>query len=236
MLYRNIFLPYDEKDKDWTKVELLAKSRGVTDGHVKSIDIGFCDYIEQRPCKALRPLIRNLPKDTLRGFHYGPLARPEHEDLQHLWQNQRLLTNLLFDFSLMSPSISDIVSKDMEILSSLKSVFELNIDFGNEAPEPRSAKELCTITSAMPNLRKIILRIVNTWSKAPINYFSIQIPSTLTQISLWYMRFKPGEPWPSNKHPGERSVASGLVACLPADLDLTVSSDAPGTQSVQECC
>lgn len=207
VLYRDIYLPYDEKDKDWTKVKLLAKSRGVADGHVRSIDIGFCDYLEQRPCKALRRLIRNLPKDTLRRFHYGPLARPEHEDLRHLWQNQGSLTNLLFDFSLMSPSISDIVSEDMKKLSSLGSVSELNINFGNETPEPRSAKELCTITRAMPNLRKIILRLVNTWSKVPITSFSIQFPSALTQISLWYMEFSPGEPWPLHEQRGKCSDA-----------------------------
>ena len=235
VLYRDIVLPYDEKDKEWTKVELLAKSKGVADGHVRSIDIGFCDYIDQRSCKALRHLVRNLPKDTLRRFHYGPLARPEHEDLQHLWQNQKHLTNLLFDFSLMSPSISDIVSEDMGLLSSLASVCELNLNFGNEAPEPRYANELCTITSSMPNLGKIILRLVNTWLKTPITSFSIHFPLTLTQLSLWYVRFNPDEPWPLDKLRGERSVTSKLVACVPADLGSTTSSDAPGAQSLQEC-
>ncbi|KAG6995682.1 hypothetical protein G7Y79_00043g079660 [Physcia stellaris] len=220
LLYRNIFLPFDARDPGWTRLERLADSDGVFDGHVKSVNLGSCDYTAQKFCKTLQNFIENLPDDTLRRFDFSPLARPTHEDIRRLFRSQQRLTNLKLDFSLNSPSISEIVS-DHELMSdfyALESLSEVYIDFGTDGPEPQARDFVYRLTKRSSTLRKVILKALPELSKLPDasillpqSLLSSSFPSTLTHISLWYYTCETTEDLNLNQYPALTDME--LIEC-----------------------
>ena len=187
-------LPYDVGDKDWIRASILAKSSGLRDGHIKSIDIGFTDFVEQKFCKPLGQIFRNMPKDTLQRFIWGPLSRPTHEDLQVLWRNHNGLSNLHLDFSLSAPSMADIMAKDLVVLSSLDSISELYVNFGGDHPDPKAGNLLNVLVEVLPTLRKMTLKFLRLASTliegTSVNTIDlIHSNRELTHLSLWYVDF-----------------------------------------------
>lgn len=220
LLYRNLLLPFHARDPNWTRIEQLATSGGLLDGHVKSIDIGSCDYTAQRFCKKLYNIINNLPEDSLRRFDFGPLARPTYEDLRRLFRSQQRLTNLKLDFSLNSPSISEIIS-DHQLMSdfkALESLSEVYIDFGADRPEPQARDFVSTLTGLSSNLRKVVLKSFPALSKLPDAspllpqaLLSKSFPTTLTHISLWYYTLEAAEDLILNHYPALTDLE--LIEC-----------------------
>lgn len=197
-LYRNLVLPYDEHDKDWEKLHVVASSRGILDGHVRAISIGDSDdYPEQRVCRSLHRLIESLPNDTLQSFWYSPLARPQHEDLKLLWKTQKTLTNLLFDFSLGPPTASDILGEGSLELRSLVSISQITIYFEAGLPDPSTLDFLKMMNDMFPNLQELMLHFMprnpdlsldDSPLAAPL--LSRCLPRTLTHIGLYYVSIK----------------------------------------------
>lgn len=196
VLYRNIFLPYDDTDKEWSKVEALANSKGLRDGHVRSVNIGSCDFTKQSICRPLEKLISKLPHNTLRRFEFGPIARPTHWALQLLWTYQRYLTNLFFDFSLKSPSIFDIIENDLGVIFWLNQVSDLKVNFGHGPPGKGGRAFLNEITSLLPGLRRTSLVFPPCYADSPspvhskTSLLSDGLPRTLTHLSLSHARFE----------------------------------------------
>ena len=193
-LYQNLVLPYDKHDEKWEKLHILANSRGVLDGHVKSIKIGACDYTEQKVCRPLRRLIESLPNDTLQNFWYSPLARPQHEDLKLLWKTQKKLTNLLFDFTLNSPPASDILREDSLELRSLVSISQIIVHFEAGTPDPPALDLLKMMNDMFPNLKELGLHftpesqdVSPDGSVLPATLLSRCLSRALTHISLCYV-------------------------------------------------
>ena len=195
-LYQYLNLPYDENDKEWEKLHILANSRGILAGHVRAINIGACDYTEQRACKPLRSLIESLPRHTLRFFQYSPLARPQNEDLKLLWRTQKRLTNLHFDFARNSPPSSDILRENSLELRSLVSVTQIYFHFEAGAPDPPTMDFLKTMADIFPNLKRLTLDFTPDISTEltidepvlPATVLSRCLPRTLTHISFCYVR------------------------------------------------
>lgn len=218
LLYRNIVIPYDENDKQWKKLQILATSRGLLDGHVRSIDLGSCDYTDQVFCKALHRLIQNVPEDTLRRFQYSPLARPEYEDLKLLWKKQKRLTNLMFDFSLKSPSSSDMVYDKRHDLFSLEYVSEISIDFGEGPPQSSDRYFLYILRDTFPDLRKSTLKFPpsNPAEPDPGTHWtepllSRVLPRTLTHLSLYYTHIEAADHLPLDDFPALEHLE--LIEC-----------------------
>ena len=244
MLYRNIFLPFEARDPGWTRLERLASSNGVFAGHVKSINIGSCDYTAQKFCKPLHNVIENLPEDSLRRFDFGPLARPTHEDLRRLFRTQQRLTNLKLDFSLNSPSISDIAS-DFELKSDfddLESLSEIYIDFGADGPEPQARDFVFRLTNGSSKLRKVVLKAIPELFKfldaSPgLPQFSLSscFPTTLTHISLWYYTCETTADLDLNRYPALTDLE--LIECggLETLLDNYLSPTLKGFVYRHEC-
>ena len=199
ILYRNITLPYnDDDDTEWSRITALANSERLSEGHVRSINIGAANFTKQAICSNLGLLIRKLPKDTLQRFHHSPLVRLSHGDLKILWKNQKQLKNLVFDLSLNSPSTSDIISEDMGMFVSLKLVCELEIDFAvlsysdvsNTFSNTNSQHWVffSFMMSALPNLRSIVLKFIPY--SMDEGRLSRCLSRSLTHISLWYTDFE----------------------------------------------
>ena len=219
-LYRDLFLPFDPRDPGWTRLERLANSDGVFDGHVKSINLGSCDYTAQKFCKTLQNVIENLPEDSLRRFDFGPLARPTYEDFRRLFRSQQRLTNLKLDFSLNSPSISEIIS-DHQLMSdfyALESLSDIYIDFGADRPEPQARDFVYTLMKGSSKLRKVVLKALPELSKLPDaspdlpqSLLSNSFPTTLTHISLWYYTYETTEDLNLNEYPALTDLE--LIEC-----------------------
>ena len=221
LLYRNVFLPFEARDPGWTRLERLASSDGVFAGHVKSINIGSCDYTAQKFCKTLHTVIENLPEGSLRRFDFGPLARPTYEDLKRLFRTQQRLTNLKLDFSLNSPSFCDITS-DFELMSDLndlESLSEIYIDFGADGPEPQARDFVFSrLRNGSSKLRKVVLKAIPEIFKfldaspgLPQFSLSSSFPTTLTHISLWYYTFETTDDLDLNKYPALTDLE--LIEC-----------------------
>ena len=197
-LYRNLVLPYDKHDENWEKLHVLANSRGILDGHVRAIRIGDCDeYAEDRVCRSLHRLIESLPNDTLQDFWYISLARPQHEDLKLLWKNQKRLTHLRFDFTLDSPTASDILREDSLELRSLVSISQLGIYFEDGVPKTPVSHFLTTMNDMFPNLQKLLLHCTPAsldlsleGSLLPATLPSRCLRRTLRHITLHYVKIE----------------------------------------------
>ena len=191
--------------------QIFANSTGVLEGHVRSIEIGSCNYRHQGFCKLLLGLVQKLPRDTLREFIYSSLARPDHQTLNILWENQRQLTNLIFDFTLESPSALDIVRQNGGGLSLLASVSKLDINFGLLPTQSRNSTNrdfLRLTTRVLSGLRRILLKFPprdgETLPGTPQPsqpLLSSCLSRALTHISIWYTHFSSAAQLPLNDFP-----------------------------------
>ena len=62
-LYRNLELPYDPEDPNWSRLKSCADNQATE--YVESLKFGLCDYTGFIFCKAFKDLIPKLGKDSL---------------------------------------------------------------------------------------------------------------------------------------------------------------------------
>ncbi|KAL8687696.1 MAG: hypothetical protein Q9218_006203 [Villophora microphyllina] len=148
-------------------------------------------------CRPLKKLILNIPPHILTTFRYGPLGRPEHTGLQHLWRNQSRLTNLQLDFSLNDPSISELIREDASLILSMKSVSEVEVNFGVQAMDSLDQYDILIDLLRFPKLKKVTLTApeVGAHLLGPLlmdRFLDGILPRALTHLSLSYISLPNG--------------------------------------------
>ena len=182
-LYRDLELPYDQGDTNWSKLKSLANKEGIQ--YVKSLKFGLCDYTEFSFCKALEDLLPRLRKDSLKRFEFGGLGRPTHDMMKHLWHSQKSLRNLQLNFGLLSPSIDDILREDAPALKALDKVDELDVNFAATVDADSAHDLLCFLE--LRNLQKIQVTFVPSINREVSfrdPFFAHHLPISLTHITL----------------------------------------------------
>jgi len=114
-------LPYSDTDKDWIDLRYLLESRGLQ--HVRTLTVDSSNVNTYGFCKPLDQLLPRLPLKSLTQFRYGPLGQPTDEGLRYLLQ---------LDFSLMAPSLEELIREEGPAIRSLKSLTELDLTLGDE--------------------------------------------------------------------------------------------------------
>lgn len=189
-LYRNIVLPYNDEDTLWTRLKTLAGSKSIQ--YVRTFEIGYSSFSEFVLCKSLDEFIPKLPANALTRFRYNPFAQPTHQGMQHLWKHQTNLTNLQLDFSLMAPSMTDLIKEDAATLRSLRSVSELELYFGfGPSTGMEDISELMA-SMELSKLKRVFLLAPAHWGlkngkDTMIRTIKTALPTSLTSISLNYI-------------------------------------------------
>lgn len=191
-LYRNLILPYHQEDPEWLSrsVESLARNKSLK--YVRTITIGPYNFAEHGFCKAFNKFLPSLQNNSLTRFEYSSLGRLTHAQLKFLWQHQKNLRNMQFDFNLYSPTRPDILNEDAPTLRSLGLISELDIRLSSVFKEI-AARRLLEILD-LSRLQKLKIRASPDTSGAKRatfsdTFFTDHSLLTLTHLTLCLIDF-----------------------------------------------
>lgn len=202
-MYRDLDIPYDQEDPQWSRLKSLASSKGLR--YTQSLKFGSCSFTELGFCKELDDLLPRLRKDSLKRFEFGGLGRPTHEMMEHLWKNQRCLRNLQLNFELLSPSVDDILGDDAPSLNLLQSVDELDVNFAGTVNADSANKLLSFLHLRCIWNIKITVMVVPRYPQVASfgdGFFTQHFPATLTHITLNFVVLPAPEDLQLDLYPG----------------------------------
>ena len=186
-LYRDLVLPYSDIDRDWIDLRYLLKSRGLQ--YVQSLFVDSSNINTYGFCKPLNQLLRKLPLKSLTRFRYGTLGQPTDEGLRYLLQHQDKLTNLQLDFSLMAPTLEELIREEGTAIRSLNCLTELEMILGDETDtSPGKYSELLDMIN-VTRLKKVTLYANGDWrifglENAIERSLKSALPTSLKHLSL----------------------------------------------------
>ena len=189
-LYRDVVIPYSDKQTGWSRMKILSQSRGLQ--YVRTLYIGNSNFYEVGLCKALDEFVPKLSVNSLTRFDYDANSRPTYETMQYLWKHQTNLTNLDLDFSLVEPTTAQIVKDDANTMRSLRSIRDLSIDFGSDPRTTMTEFRKFTKLLDFSKLREVKLVAPSDWESQEnrditARILKLALPISLTSITLFFM-------------------------------------------------